>query len=134
MQAIFGTRSENLKTDMEEYIRAGGASALAAPPPDAPAADQPALAVTPEHRTLAAALLSALGGAENVARVEPRALTRLRVELRDGRAVNESALETAGALGVLRISDSVMHIVVGESAPAAAAALDRARRGPAAAV
>ena len=131
MQAIFGTRSENLKTDMEEYIRAGGAPALAAPPPGARVADQPALPVTPEHRSLAAALLSALGGADNIARVEPCALTRLRVELRDARAVDESALEAAGASGVLRISDSVMHIVVGESAPAAAAALDRELREPA---
>jgi PTS system glucose-specific IIC component len=133
MQAIFGTRSENLKTDMEEYIRSGGASALAAPPPSAPVADQPAFTVTPEDRTLAAALLSALGGVDNIARVEPCALTRLRVELRDARAVDESALETAGASGVLRISDSVIHLVVGESAPAAAAALDRELREPAAA-
>ena len=28
MQAVFGTRSENLKTDMEEYLRASGAPAL----------------------------------------------------------------------------------------------------------
>jgi PTS system glucose-specific IIC component len=35
MQAIFGTRSENLKTDMEEYLRAGGTQAAAAPPPAA---------------------------------------------------------------------------------------------------
>jgi len=134
MQAIFGTRSENLKTDMDEYIRAGGAPALTAPPPDAQVASEPAFAVTPEHRTLAAALLSALGGADNVARVAPCALTRVRVELRDARAVDETALEAAGASGVLRISDSVMHVVVGEGAPATAAALNRARREPAAAV
>jgi glucose-like phosphotransferase system IIB component len=84
--------------------------------------------VTPEDRTLAAALLSALGGADNVARVEPCALTRLRVELRDARAVDEFALEAAGASGVLRISESIMHIVMGESAPAMAAALDRERQ------
>jgi glucose PTS system EIICB or EIICBA component len=133
MQAIFGTRSENLKTDMEEYIRAGGGAALGAPPADVRVADEPAFAVTPEDRRLAAALLSALGGAENIARVEPCALTRLRVELRDARAVDESALETAGASGVLRISDSVIHLVVGETAPATAAALDRELREPAAA-
>ena len=131
MQAIFGTRSENLKTDMEEHMRAGGASARAVPPPAMPVADEPAVAVTAEHRRLAAALLSALGGADNIARVEPCALTRLRVELRDARAVSESAFESAGASGVLRISDSVMHIVVGESAPAAAAALHRELREPA---
>jgi PTS system glucose-specific IIC component len=133
MQAIFGTRSENLKTDMEEYIRAGGGAVLGAPPADVRVADEPAFAVTPEDRTLAAALLSALGGADNIARVQPCALTRLRVEVHDARAVDESALETAGVSGVLRISDSVIHLVVGETAPAAAAALDRELREPAAA-
>jgi PTS system glucose-specific IIC component len=124
MQAIFGTRSENLKTDMEEYIRAGGAPAPAAPAPDVRVADERAFAVTPEHRALASALLPALGGADNIVRVEPCALTRLRVELRDARSVDESALEAAGASGVLRISDSIVHLVVGESAPAAAAAFE----------
>jgi glucose PTS system EIICB or EIICBA component len=133
MQAIFGTRSENLKTDMDEYIRAGGGSALAAPPAAAQVAEEREIGVTPEHRTLAAALLSALGGADNIARVEPCALTRLRVELRDARAVDESALERAGASGVLRVSDSVLHVIVGERASAAAAALDRELREPAAA-
>jgi glucose PTS system EIICB or EIICBA component len=128
MQAVFGTRSENLKTDMEEYMRAGGAVALPQPPPtaQAPAVKAPAereSAVTAEHRRLAAALLSALGGAGNVSRVETCALTRLRVELRDARAVDGSAVEAAGALGVLRVSDSVIHVVVGESAPAMATAL-----------
>ncbi len=123
MQAIFGTRSENLKTDMEEYMRSG-----------VPAAVEREAAVMPEHRARAAALLSALGGADNIARVEPCALTRLRVELRDARAVDESALEAAGASGVLRISDSVMHVVVGEGADATAAALDREIREPAAAI
>jgi hypothetical protein len=47
--------------------------------------------------------------------------------------VDESALETAGASGALRISESVIHVIVGASAPAAAAALDRELRGPAAA-
>ena len=133
MQAIFGTRSENLKTDMEEYMRAGGAAAgpRASRPPSGPRASRS----SPSRRSTArcaAALLSALGGADNIARVEPCALTRLRVELRDARAVDESALEAAGASGVLRISDSVMHVVVGESAAATAAALDRELREPAA--
>ncbi|MGH6783849.1 MAG: PTS transporter subunit EIIC, partial [Sphingomicrobium sp.] len=60
MQAIFGTRSENLKTDMEEYIRAGGGPAIAAPTPAVQVADEPSSAVTREHRALAAALLAAL--------------------------------------------------------------------------
>ena len=32
MQAVFGTRSENLKTDMEEYMKSSGAAVAARPP------------------------------------------------------------------------------------------------------
>jgi PTS system glucose-specific IIC component len=120
MQAVFGTRSENLKTDMEEYMR-GAVEASGEVGP----------AVTPEHRALAEALITALGGAENIARAERCALTRVRVELRDARAVDQSALEAAGALGVLRISDSIVHLVLGERAAATAAALDDELRAPA---
>jgi PTS system glucose-specific IIC component len=88
-------------------------------------------AVTPEHRALAEALIAALGGAENIARAEQCALTRVRVELRDARALDQSALEAAGALGVLRVSDSIVHLVLGERAAATAAALDHELRTPA---
>jgi PTS system glucose-specific IIC component len=135
MQAVFGTRSENLKTDMEEYMRAGGAATSLAPAPPLPPAVEPSgeaePAVEAEHRALAEALIAALGGAENIARAERCALTRVRVELRDGRAVDQSALERAGALGMLRVSDSVVHVLLGERATATAAALDDELRAPA---
>jgi PTS system glucose-specific IIC component len=132
MQAVFGTRSENLKTDMEEYMRAGGvATTLAPAPPLPPPVESPDEVVTPAQRALAEALIVALGGAENVARAERCALTRVRVELRDGRAVDQSALEAAGVLGVLRVSDSAVHLVLGERAAVMAAALDDELRAPA---
>ena len=135
MQAVFGTRSENLKTDMEEYMRAGGAATIPAPAPPLPPAVEPSdevePVVGPEDRALAAALIAALGGAENIARAERCALTRVRVELRDGRTVDASALEAAGALGVLRVSDSAAHVLLGERATATAAALDDELRAPA---
>jgi PTS system glucose-specific IIC component len=136
MQAVFGTRSENLKTDIEEYLRAGGAPAAGAPPArPSPALTAPVAAtpvVTQEDQALAAALIAALGGAENVAAAEPCALTRVRVELRNHRPLDDAALEAAGAAGVLRVSDSVMHLVLGERAPAVAAALDDELRASAA--
>jgi PTS system glucose-specific IIC component len=135
MQAVFGTRSENLKTDMEEYMRAGGTATTLAPAPPLPPAVAPSgevePTVTPEHRALAEAFITALGGAENIARVELCALTRVRIELRDPRAVDDSALKAAGALGVQRVSDSIVHLVLGERAAATAAALDDELRAPA---
>ncbi|MGH7513219.1 MAG: PTS glucose transporter subunit IIBC [Gemmatimonadales bacterium] len=139
MQAIFGTRSENLKTDMEEYLRAGGgpparvpATALPSGPRAEPGAEV-GPAVTSEDRALAGALLAALGGPEGIAAAGPCALTRVRVELRNHRALDEAGLEAAGAAGVLRVSDSVVHLVLGRRAPAVAAALADELRAPAAA-
>ena len=65
----------------------------------------------------AAAIRAALGGVGNIVRIEPCALTRLRVELREGRGVRQSDLVAAGALGLLRVSEHLVHVIVGEDAP-----------------
>ncbi|HJR67470.1 MAG TPA: PTS glucose transporter subunit IIBC [Gemmatimonadaceae bacterium] len=119
MQAIFGTRSENLKTAMEEYMRSAGP--VAAPPAVAVSAARGAPAVvrvepTAEDRVRAAAIVNALGGTTNLKGVEPVAMTRLRVEVRDNGRVDDRALQAAGASGTLRVSDTVVHVVVGSGA------------------
>src|ERR671915_752986 len=68
MQAIFGTRSENLKTDMEEYLRAGGGGRGAATATPPPSARRPPPA-SEASRVRAAALANALGGPGNIVRV-----------------------------------------------------------------
>ena len=122
MQAIFGTRSENLKTDMEEYMKSAGAG-VAAPPVATPGIVSRAITVTPGHRARAAALAAALGGHDNIESVEAVAITRLRVALGDARRIDEQALERAGASGVMRVSDRVVHVIVGEDAAGLAGAL-----------
>ncbi|GAA2802618.1 glucose PTS transporter subunit EIIB [Saccharopolyspora taberi] len=62
----------------------------------------------------AAAILAALGGGENVVEIEP-CITRLRCELKDSGAVDEAALKSAGAHGVMR-QGSVVQVVVGPEA------------------
>lgn len=127
MQAVFGTRSENLKTAMEEYMRAGGTGArtpaVAAPSQGAPIVVR--VEPTAEDRVRAAAIVDALGGYENIVRLEPVAVTRLRVEVRDASRVRKAALEKASA-GVLSVSDRVLHVVVGQSAERYAAAIEAA--------
>jgi PTS system glucose-specific IIC component len=127
MQAIFGTRSENLKTDMEEYMQSAAGTAAASRPrtPAVAAGSAPRreLAVTPAHRARAAAVAAALGGEDNIRSVEAVAITRLRVELRDTGRVDEGALERAGAHGVMRLAGGVAHVIVGEDAEGIAAAL-----------
>jgi glucose PTS system EIICB or EIICBA component len=126
MQAIFGTRSENLKTDMDEYMRATGNAVAAPVAATRPAGATPAR-VTPELRARAGAITAALGGTANISSADEVALTRLRVELRDPACLEEGALTKAGVLGVWRVSSNVMHLIVGEDAAALAAALAESR-------
>jgi PTS system glucose-specific IIC component len=84
IQAIFGPQSENLKTDMEIYLKTAGddaelpvAAASASPAATVSAAAAPAaVAADPQVAAMAAAMLAALGGRDNVQRWRP-SLTRV---------------------------------------------------------
>jgi glucose PTS system EIICB or EIICBA component len=124
-QAIFGTRSENLKTDMEEYLRsqpAGVPAAADAPAPDvarhemAAAVNEGARARVHDPAMLASraeAFVRALGGAANVRQVEAVARTRVRALVADDGRVDQAGLRSAGAHGVLVADPGVVHILVG---------------------
>ena len=120
MQAIFGTRSENLKTEMEDYLKTAGpeADAIEEPSPvrsPAPAGLQPPLR-DPDAARKASAYIAALGGGPNVVRVDHCAETRLRVVVRDGSRVQESALRAAGVDAVVTIDGETLHLLVGLNA------------------
>jgi PTS system glucose-specific IIC component len=134
MQAIFGTRSENLKSDMDAYLRTAGADADvpardSAPRAAAPAADMPRPAApSPAAFPAGSAIVAALGGARNIIEVESRAMTRLRVKVRDATLVDEAALRAAGVQAVMRLETGVLHVIVGSGADACAAAVTTALR------
>jgi PTS system glucose-specific IIC component len=117
VQAVFGPSSENLMTDMEQYLRASApgddAAAPSAPPVTSPAATP---AVESGVRDAAASLLAALGGRANLRRLEAVARTRLRVELADDRKFDEAAARTAGVVGVMRVAPKVLHLIIGDKA------------------
>jgi glucose PTS system EIICB or EIICBA component len=123
MQAVFGTRSENLKTDMEEYMRAHGADVAVATTPGRDGVASPPVAISPAQRTRARAIVAALGGATNMRAVSAVALTRVRVEVGSARALDLAALAAAGADGVWEASPGVIHLVMGDEAAALAAAI-----------
>lgn len=139
VQAIFGTRSENLKTDMEQYIRSGAAGKPASEPPpgsvaatERPGAPMAApsaprrpsrVVISAEQKQKADALVAALGGERNVTWVEPAALTRLRIEVLDMAHVDEAALAAAGATGMWRVAPDIVHVIVGMDADALSAAM-----------
>lgn len=124
MQAIFGTRSENLKSDMEEYLRLGGAEPSAPAAADAPQS-VPAGVIEVDRETMrtAASIAIALGGPGNIVSMDACALTRLRVKVVDSTLIKETALRGNTAVaGVMRLDGQVLHLIVGSKAAAIAAA------------
>lgn len=135
-QAIFGPRSENLKTDMMEYLKVAGAEADEAYEPNAAeivaAESSPGSTVgtpvqvgngageadltsdrTPELPINVEGMVMALGGRRNIRQIDDVALTRLRIEVADSDIVDEAALTAAGVQGILRIPGGKLHLIVG---------------------
>jgi PTS system glucose-specific IIC component len=119
VQAIFGTRSENLKSDMDSYLRTAGAEAElpvdAAAKHDAAPVGRAPRRITPaaDLQAAAVAMVPALGGDGNIMEVAAVAVTRLRVTVRDASRVDDVALRAAGAQGVMRLEKGVLHVIVG---------------------
>ena len=61
---------------------------------------------------VAAGVLAAVGGKENVKNVESCA-PRLRFEIKDYTAVDEKAVKAAGAAGVVRPSKNACQVIIG---------------------
>ena len=119
-QAIFGPLSENLKGEMEDYLKIAGAEA------DGPA-DAAAVAATPPEpvattavdaavRQAAGPLLAALGGKANVRHLEAVAFTRLRVELAETAKFDEAAARLSGVVAVVNAAPGVLHLIIGDKA------------------
>ena len=121
LQAIFGTRSENLKTEIQEYLKTAGPEAdeieEASPVQTAPPA--PGLAShlrDPDAASKAAGWIAALGGKANIVRVDACAETRLRLVLRDDQQIREEALKAGGIAAVVRLPDRTCHLLAGLNA------------------
>jgi PTS system glucose-specific IIC component len=136
VQSIFGTLSENLKTDMQEYMRAGGtgtpARSSATPARGAEPADRatahvarPAPARGAPSTVDAQRLVAALGGAGNVSELLACAATRLRVTVKEQARVSADALKNAGVLAVVPIRERLLHLIVGLQAESIAQELKR---------
>jgi PTS system glucose-specific IIC component len=127
IQAIFGTQSDNLKSDMVNYLKVAGpeADAVTAPVKEVVTASaQPAVVTsTDDINGKAMQIQAALGGISNIRKLEAIAGTRLRVELADASRLDEAALKAAGVEGVMPQGDQVFHLIVGQQAIDVASAL-----------
>ncbi|MGL4498255.1 MAG: glucose-specific PTS transporter subunit IIBC [Planktothrix sp.] len=120
-QAIFGPRSENLKTDMMEYLKNAGPEAdfvEEIAPETTEVNSTEAVISTPiisdsEAKNRIQQIIIALGGKQNIQSVDAVALTRLRVKVIDNKLINEDALKAAGVEGILRLPNGILHLLVG---------------------
>ena len=132
VQAIFGPLSENMKTDMEAYLKTAGSDA------DLPAAGAGAPAAATETASVAAAapaqdqaqqtaraekIRAALGGAANILKLQPLAATRLRVALGDASRLDAAGLKAAGVPATQPLSNGEVDLIVGLEAENLAGAM-----------
>ncbi|WP_086930451.1 PTS glucose transporter subunit IIBC [Agarilytica rhodophyticola] len=121
LQAIFGPSSENLKTDMEIYLKSAGDDAeLTAAAKQNLSSNLPPQQQTSEEKALTqsdieniSSIVKGLGGANNIKRVDAFAQTRLRLELIDADTINETSLTQSGVNGVMRLAGDTVHLIVG---------------------
>jgi glucose PTS system EIICB or EIICBA component len=120
VQAIFGPRAENLKTDMEEYLETAGEDAELSEA-DLPSVSHKPKGVEPKLRDPLAPekardVIAALGGPGNIRKVESAAATRLRIVVTDVSPVDDAALTAAGIGGMVEIGDGTLHLLAGLNA------------------
>ncbi len=121
VQAIFGTRSENLKTAMEEYIKGAGSEAddtsmlkLSETKTDLVTPSNIASVKTAEpgqDADLPDDVIIGLGGKDNIIEAKTSGATRIRIVLKDITKISESELHKTKVKGLMKVSDDTIHIL-----------------------
>jgi PTS system glucose-specific IIC component len=116
LQVIFGTQSENMKTDMDEYLRTtGGALSGNAAMTATPAASA-AAPVSANATDQARQILAALGGKDNLIHHEAVAGSRVRIELADPKKFDQAKAKTAGIKAVATFGQGSYQLILGDNA------------------
>ena len=95
VQAVFGTASENLKTDMEEYLHTASR--------DIPAATQ-------RKFSLSEAVKRALGGENNIESGEHAADGGVHIRLKDRALMDEKKLREAGVEMMFKVDNGLIYL------------------------
>jgi PTS system N-acetylglucosamine-specific IIC component len=129
LQVVVGAEADIVAGEMKIALRSPGAVTAAAGAPSAPistATPGPVTSVSlpPIQTSTLSALLSALGGRTNIRTIET-ASTRLRINIVDPKAVNESAITALGLRGIATAAPNWLHVIVGPQAASAGVTLRR---------
>lgn len=96
VQAVFGTQSENLKTDMENYLKSG-----------CEATDEPPQTQAANDDLLPDEIKRALGGKENILHAEKRA-DKVKIAVKDNGLIDERKLRDIGISVMMTIDDAAI--------------------------
>ncbi|MNF96691.1 PTS system N-acetyl glucosamine specific transporter subunits IIABC [compost metagenome] len=119
LQVVVGPMADSIADEIRLAMPALGRAAVSTP---AAAIDTPAPAAV-EHPQ-AQRWLNALGGGENVLQMDCVAMTRIRLQLADGKALSECDLKALGCQGVSQLDGGIWHLLVGDKAPSLTDALE----------
>ena len=103
IQAVFGPLSENLKSNMEEYLRINKET-RSSKTPDAGGYILPE-PMLPEN------IKDALGGAVNIDGVTEEALNKFKIKVKNTAIIDEAALKKAGVKTMLKTASGTVHIL-----------------------
>ncbi|AUH53352.1 PTS N-acetyl-D-glucosamine transporter [Chromobacterium sp. ATCC 53434] len=104
VQVVLGPEADLVADEIRGAL--GSADIADTPAPVAAVASPAAAAIDK------ASWLAALGGADNVRKVEAVAGSRLRVEVADAARVDQDALQRLGASGVAALSTNLLHVAL----------------------
>lgn len=119
LQVVVGPMADSIADEIRLAMPALGRTVMAAPV-DVVETSEPVTVSTPQAQQW----LTALGGSDNVLQLDCIAMSRIRLQLADGKALSESRLKELGCLGVSALEDGVWHLLVGERAQSLSAALE----------
>lgn len=119
LQVVVGPMADAIADEIRLAMPALGRAIVSTPAAET-GAPPPAAVATPEAQQW----LNALGGGDNVLQLDCIAMTRLRLQLADGKALSECDLKALGCQGVSQLDGGVWHLLIGDKAPTLSDALE----------
>ncbi|AIS14787.1 PTS N-acetyl-D-glucosamine transporter [Pseudomonas chlororaphis subsp. aurantiaca] len=121
LQVVVGPLADSIADEIRLAMPDAG-KPLEQPGPAAAAFEAPpAESIAPQE---AMKWLDAFGGSDNVLQLDCVAMTRLRVQLGDNKALSEYQLKSLGCQGSSQLDNGVWHLLIGEKAASLSQALD----------
>jgi PTS system N-acetylglucosamine-specific IIC component len=119
LQVVVGPMADAIADEIRLAMPALGRAIVSSPAAEIDTS-KPATVTTPEAQQW----LNALGGGDNVLQLDCIAMTRIRLQLANGKALSECDLKVLGCQGVSQLDGGIWHLLIGDKAPSLSDALE----------